>query len=281
MYWIGYILAFLATIVVGWALPLIGVAIVLPLLQIFYILQPLVAAILMILLGTLLFSYSLYRRAWWQVFLWGFLWWLGALAAALGVFHWYSLFISGILVVFLLIPGVVNPRWVNLLRWYAIGEIGFTLLFLWGQEYNLSGTSLVTASLLLVIASLVGVGAYRPFETRRLRRRIASIATIAAVLIILWNPVLHPAVKWIGNAVGQMSQAIPDSPIGRWYRVVTLRWERLEIGERAKTEAFRQLQPTLIGAHKARWEKATQQIYNLPLAPQEWEDLGIPRQADP
>jgi hypothetical protein len=209
------------------------------------------------------------------------LWWLGALTAALGVFHWYSLFIAGILVVFLLIPGVVDSRWINLLRWYAVGEIGFTLLFLWGQEYNLPGTSLVTALLLLVIATLVGAGAYRPFEARRFRRRAASFVTIAVVLLLLWNPVLHPAVKWIENAAVQVGQTISDSPIGRWYHIITLRWERLEIGERAKTESLRQLQPNLIGAHKARLEKATQQIYNLPLAPQEWEDLGIPRQADP
>jgi hypothetical protein len=107
------------------------------------------------------------------------------------------------------------------------------------------------------------------------------MATIAAVLLLLWNPVLHPTVKWVGNAVGQMSQTISDSPIGRWYRVVTLRWERLEMGERAKTEALRQLQPNLTGAHKVRLENATQQIYKLPLAPQEWEELSIPRQADP
>jgi hypothetical protein len=281
MYWIGYILAFLAAIVVWWGLPLIVVAISLPLLQILYILQPLVAAILMILLGALLVYYSLYRRVWWYVFLWGLLWWLGALAAVLGVFHWYSLFIAGILAVFLLIPGAVYHRWVNLLRWYAVAEISFTFLFLWGQEYNLPGTSLVTVVLLIITAVLVGNGAYRPFETRRLRRRIAAIATIAAFLLLLWNPVLHPAVKWIGNAAVQVGQTISDSPIGRWYHIITLRWERMEIGERAKTESLRQLQPNLIEAHKARLEKATQQIYNLPLAPEEWEDLGIPRQADP
>jgi hypothetical protein len=271
LYWIGYIIAFLAAFVVGWLVPLIVVAITLPLFQIIYIIKPLISTILMILIGVMMvyYSYSINRESWWQAILWGFLWGLGVLAAALGVFHWYSLFIAGLLFVFLLIPGLVDHRWINLLRWYAVGEIGFTLLFLWGQEYNLPGTSLVTVLFLLVIASVVGVGSYRPFEVRRISRRIAAMATILAVLLLLSNPVLYLAVK------------VSDSPIGRWYHIITLRYERMEIGERAKTESLRQLQKEIEKAHKARLEKAAQQIYNLPLSPQEWEDLGIPRQVDP
>jgi hypothetical protein len=69
--------------------------------------------------------------------------------------------------------------------------------------------------------------------------------------------------------------------LGRWYRVWVLRAERRELGEEAKTQALRQLQPTLTGAHKRRWERAIREVPQLPLAGGEWGDLGIPPQADP
>jgi hypothetical protein len=285
MYWVGYILALLATVVAGWALPLVGVAILLPLLQVVYTLQPLVAVGLMIFLGGLLVWHSAIRQAWWQTVAWGLLWGLGALTAGIGVFHWYVLLIEGFVLVVLLIPGLVAPQWANTLRWYAAGELLLTLVLLWGQGQVIPGPTLVFALLLLAVAALVGSGAYRPFEARRFRRRLSTMATVAAVLLLLWQPVIVPAVHWAGQAAqaaGQaVGQAVAVSPVGRWYHATALQWERRELGEAAKTEALRQVQRPLTEAHKARWEKGIRQIPSLPLSTGEWGDLGVPREADP
>jgi hypothetical protein len=285
MYWIGYVLALLATIVVGWALPLIGVAIVLSLLQILYTLQPFVAAGVMVLLTGLLVWYSLHRQAYWQALLWGALWVTGAVMALAGWLNWYALFIESVLLIILLVPGLVTPGWANVLRWFATGELALTLFLLWGQGQGLPGVTLVFSLLLLAIAALIGPGSLRPFEERRLRRRLAALAVLAAALLILWQPVVLPAVHWAGQAAqaaGQaVGQAVAVSPVGRWYRATALQWERQELGEAAKTEALRQLQPTLTEAHKARWEKGIRQIPSLPLSTGEWGDLGVPREADP
>jgi hypothetical protein len=281
MYWVGLLLAYLATIVVEWGLPLIGVALAMPLLQIVYTLQPLVAAGLMMIVGVLLVYYSIRLHAWWQAVVWGALWGMGVLAAGLGVFHWYSLLIEAILLIVLLIPGIVAPRWIQLLRWFAVGELGLSLLLIWGQGAKVPGVILVLSLLLLVLAGLVGSGTYRPFEARRLRRRLATLAVLAAIALILWKPVLQPTGNWLGQATGSLVQTVAASPIGRWYHVLTLKSERLELAEEAKTNGLRQLQESLTDAHRARWEKAINEIPDLPLNPDELEDLGIPQQADP
>ena len=281
MYWLGYLLAFLAAIAVGWVLPLVGVALVLPLLQVVFVLNPWVAAGLMGLLGGLLVYYSLTHQAYWQGIFWGALWGMGALTAVAGVFHWYALFLECVLVVLLIIPGIIVPTWVHLLRWYATGEIALTLLLIWGQGVGLPGTVLVMALLLIGLATLLGLGAYRPFEARRMRRRLAGLAAAAAVLLLLWQPVLIPAASWLGQIAQAAGQFISDSPLGRWYHIASLRVERREIGEAAKTAALQGLQGSLTEAHRRRWEKAVGQIPELPLSAGEWGDLGIPRDADP
>jgi hypothetical protein len=277
MYWLGYILALLATVVAGWALPLVGVAILLPLLQVLYTLQPLVAVGVMLVLAGLLVYYSISRQAWWRAGVWALLWGLGALTAALGVFHWYALFLECVLVILLLIPGVVATGWAYLLRWYAAWEIGLTLLLLWGQVQGVPGVTLVMVLLLLGFATLLGAGAYRPFEARRLRRRAAALVTIGALAILLWRPVFIPVSQWVGQAAGSVGRAVATSPIGRWYHATALRAERMELGERAKTQALRELQGPLTDAHRRRWEEAIREIPNLPLTPREWEDLGVSR----
>jgi hypothetical protein len=281
MFWLGVLLAYLAAIVVGWGVPLLGVAIVLPLLQVLDAMNAWIAAIVMILLGGLLVWYSATRQAYWQALTWGLLWGLGALTAALGVFHWYALILESVLLIILLVPGLVVPAWSGLLRWFAVGELALTLLLLWGQGAGLLGPTLVFALLLLALAVLLGAGAFRPYEARRLRRRAATLATAAAVALLLWQPVIVPAASWLGQAAQATGRAVATSPLGRWYRVWVLRAERRELGEEAKTQALRQLQPTLTGAHKRRWERAIREVPQLPLAGGEWGDLGIPPQADP
>jgi hypothetical protein len=278
-------LAWLAAVVVWWVVPLIAVSVLLPLFQVLAALNPWAAALVMLLLGALVAWYFATHGAHVQAVVWGALWGMGALAAALGVFNWYALIIEGVLLILLIIPGVVAPQWANLLRWYATGELALTLLLIWGQGAGLPGHVPVMALFLFALAALIGIGAYRPFEARRLRRRLATLAAVTAVLMLIWQPVIIPAVNWAertAEAVWQVTgQAVATSPLGWWYHSISLRAERTAIGERAKTEALRQLQGPLTDAHKRRWEEAIGRIHRLLLTPAEWGDLGIPRQADP
>jgi hypothetical protein len=278
-------LAWLAAIAVWWLVPVLAIAVLLPLIQLVAALNPWAAALVMLLIGGLIAWYFATHGAPLQSVLWGTIWGIGALMAIVGVFNWYALFLESVLIILLLVPGVVVHAWAWLLRWFAVGELALTLLLIWGQGAGLPGTVLVMALLLIGLATLLGLGAYRPFEARRMRRRLAGLAVLAAVALLLWQPVVLPAVHWAGQAAqaaGQaVGQAVAVSPVGRWYHATALQWERRELGEAAKTEALRQLQPTLTEAHKARWEKAIKEIPGLPLVPSEWGDLGIPQQADP
>jgi hypothetical protein len=274
-------LAWLAAVVVWWLVPVVGAGVLMPIFQLLAALNPWAAAVVMVLLGFLVAWYLYTHGAHVQAIAWAALWGMGAMAAVLGWLNWYALFIEGILVVILAVPGLVVPGWANLLRWYAAGEIGLTLLLLWGQGIGLPGPTLVFALLLLVLAALLGAGAYRPFEARRIRRRLATMSAAAAVVLVLWQPILIPAAGWMGHAIQAVGQTLSASPLARWYRVTALRWERREIGETAKTAALQGLQGSLTEAHRRRWEKAVGQIPELPLSAGEWGDLGIPRDADP
>jgi hypothetical protein len=281
MYWIGYLLARLAAIAVGWLVPLVVVALVLPLLQIVYIWKPIVAVVVMLIMGGLLVYYSIQRQTYWQAIVWAALWGLGVLTSFMGWLHWYVLLVEGILVVVLTLPGLVVTPWANFFRWFAAFEIGLTLLLFLGQGSGMSGSVMIISLLLIVLAALIGAGSFRPFETRRLRRNLARLAMLVPVLLVLWHPVIQPAIRWVGNAAVSVGQAVSSSPVVRWYRVWSLQTERREIGEFSKTEALRQLQTTLIEAHKARWEQGISQISSLPLSTDEWGDIGIPPEADP
>jgi hypothetical protein len=253
-------------------------------LQVLFVIQPFVAAGGMIAVGVPLVWYSLQMQIRWQAAVWGVLWWLGAVAAAFVVFHWYALIIESVVLVLLMIPGVMVGAWAGIIRWFAAGELGLTLLLLWGQVQGLPVMTLVAALLLLAVAALIGAGAYRPFEVRRLRRRTATLATLAAAALILWQPVgqllwqsASAVGQWLTGAASSVGQAVSTSALGSWYRIAALRWERRELGEKAKTESLRQLQHQLTDTHRQRLEQEIRQIPNRPLTPQEWEELGIPR----
>jgi hypothetical protein len=274
-------LAWLAAVVVWWLVPVVALLVLMPIFQLLAALNPWAAAVVMVLLGFLVAWYFATHGAHIQALTWAVIWGMGGVMALAGWLNWYALFVESVLLIILLVPGLVVPAWSGLLRWFAVGELALTLLLLWGQGAGLPGPTLVFALLLLALSALVGSGAYRPYESRRLRRRLAGLAVMAAVVLLLWQPVLYPAGQVAVDAAKATARAVADSPPARWYHVIALRWERREIGERAKTEALRQLQGPLTDAHRRRWEKGISQVPNLPLAPQEWEDLGIPQQADP
>jgi len=285
MKFLGLLLSYLATIVVSWVVPLLVVALSLPLLQFVFLLQPFVAAVVMVGLAGLFVWCSLRREATWQAVTWSLLWGVGAITAILGIFLWYSLIIECVLLMVLVIPGVVTRRWLSALRWLAIIEICLTLLFLWCQHYDIPMGMVVVAILLFIFASLVGLGALRPFEVRRLRRRVATIAFIGAVGLLLWHPVVIPTTGVVSTffktGAERISKNVSTSPVISWYTVWSLRSERRVLTEQAKTQALIQLKDTLVDYHKERLKKGISQIPSLPLAPREWEELSIPREVDP
>jgi hypothetical protein len=204
MYGIGYLLAFLAAVAVGWVVPIVGVALVLPMLQVVFVLNQWVAIALMVLSGASLMWYAVKKLELWQNIIWGALWTSGVVCAWLGVFHWYALIVSLIVLIILLIPGIVVRGWVDILRWYAIGELLLTLTFLFGQRAHIPGTIVVSAILLLALACLISAGVYRPFEVRRMKRRLATIATLTAILLFFWQPIIKPTFQWIASAAQRL-----------------------------------------------------------------------------
>ena len=273
----GYVLGFLASLTVGWLVPVFGVAVLLPLLQVIYTLQPLVAVIVMLLLAAILVWWEFSHQAIWQGITWLVLWLVGAISAALGVFHWYALIVESTLVVLLLVPGLVAPVWANLLRWFAIGEIVLTLMLLGGSWVQLPGTILVLSLLFFLASWLVGYGAYRPYEARKIRRLASRRLAIAGVLLLLWQPLVLPAWKSVPELLSGIVSAVYGSPPGMWYRMKVIQMERRLIAEEAKTGALKSLSTSLTDAHKLRYEKGIERISDIPLTTNEWKDLKVER----
>jgi hypothetical protein len=191
-YWVGYPLCFLATVVEGWLMPFFGLAIVLPFLLVIFALQPIAAAMVMIVIGGLVVWYLLDRESYWKAIVWGVVWLLGALAAVAGVLQWYALLLSGMLAVLLFIPGVVVSAWQDVLRLILAGDILLCLSYIWGSTLGISPAVAVTAGMLVLVAIFISIGTYRPFEVRRLQRSLAIFLAFAAVVLFLWRPVMVP-----------------------------------------------------------------------------------------
>jgi hypothetical protein len=172
--------------------------------------------------------------------------------------------------VVLLIPGLVVP----------VGQsspvvrrrrVGITLLFIWGQGQAIPGHPGYRCA-------PSGprrphwAGCLPPFEARRIRRWLATwppsrrsscssgsrLLPAASGWVRWWPPPRwgggtggHPPGRAAGARRGGQDPGPPPAP------------------------------GPLTEAHKARWEKAIKELPGLPLAPDEWRDLGIGRQADP
>jgi hypothetical protein len=119
---------------------------------------------------------------------------------------------------------------------------------------------------------LLGPGAYRPFEARRMRRRLAGLAA--------WRRCFSPlAAGFCRLASGGQPRPARRCPPPRWE--VVPRRPPSGGADGARREGQDGGPPPAPGplteAHKARWERNIQQIPNLPLTGGEWGDLGIPR----
>jgi hypothetical protein len=191
-YWIGYSLAYLATSVLYWLTPLLVLAIVLPLVLLIFALQPIAAAMVMIVIGGLVVWYLLDRESYWEAIVWGAVWLLGALAAVAGVLQWCALLLSGMLALLTFIPGVFAPWWLDVFRPILAGDILLCLSYIWGPTLGISPAVAVTAYMLVLVAIFISIGTYRPFEVRRLQRSLAIFFAFAAVVLFLWRPVMVP-----------------------------------------------------------------------------------------
>jgi hypothetical protein len=200
-YFIGYPNAFLTAIIMWWLIPLWEPAIALPLLLLIFALHPIVAALVMIAIGSLQVWYGISREIYWHAIARGATWFLGAIAAVAGVFQWYALLVGGISGISLFVPGVVAPAWHDVLRPIVAVDLLLSLCHIWGPALGISPTVAVTAATLMLIAVLVGVGAYRPFEIRRFRRSLAILLAFAGATLLLWRPVVVPAAQLVTSMV--------------------------------------------------------------------------------
>jgi hypothetical protein len=220
---------------------------------------------------------------------------VAAIAAAAGP-GWlgvWGLLISSILLLLLaVVPAALPLGWgrgmLNLFRLAFLTELLLSVLLI-GRQMGVIATGWIAmlSILLLALAVMLGVslgGLYTPRQLQRIGRLLVT----AAVLLLLW-PLIAPAVTagWQAttsiakDAWKAVATSISASPVGSWYKARSAAAEREAIAESSKTAALRELQGDLQRSHQERWKKAIETVPNLPLAPREWRDLGIPREADP
>ncbi len=244
-----------------------------------------IAAVILSVVTIFLATRAALRHQWVGVVFW--LLTLGSGAAAAG-FGAGSLAIWGLVMgiltagVLFAIPAAFSLSIRSALRMLLVIQLVLSLALVAREMgWVIGGWAAFTALILLGLSAVTATGSYRPYEIRRAQRLLSRWAMVAALALLLWQPVIIPTVHWL-NATGQwFTEKVVSSPLGSWYSVIASRAERMKIGEAAKTAALRDLQKLLADAHRQRWEKGIQQIPSLPLTTEEWGNLGIPREADP
>ena len=196
---IGYLLGYLSGLTVSWFIPLFGLVIMLPLFQLIYTLQPIISVLLIIFFGFLLIWWEFSHNSFWQGILWFILWFLAIVSIIFNVFHIYAIIIEMIVIILLFIPGLVVKEWVEFIRWFAVGEIIFSLILLTGSLLIIPKILLLVSILFFLASFLIGTGAYRPYEIRRMRRLISRWFMMIGLVILFWEPIISQFIKWLSS----------------------------------------------------------------------------------
>lgn len=267
------ILGLVADVVVGWLVPLVGIAILMPVMGIIIAANPTVGGVITAVLTAVISFYHIRNRMWWQLGVIG-----GILVpliimtifAPAGAILWTFFVQSIALGLLFIVPGAVLPSARRIIStWLIVGVIITTVL---------TGVVRTGGEVLLALLGLIAIGgaamflsrAARPWEIRRTQRRVGrllaalGIALVMVGLIYNWRPTI---------AVTEPPQAFKDA----WV-IISAPLHRRAMAEEQKTIALDELKEELLDAHWERFRSAFEEMKLLPLTEEEWEELGIPRQ---
>lgn len=278
---IGNVFEFLAYVIIGWAIPLISVAIAAPVFSIIITINPIIGGTIVFIVIALIGLRCIFEGMWWQLFLWLLLLLPLALlsfASPVWALYW-SLFIEsltlGILFVF---PGIVWSSFRELVKvWLFIGII---------LTSTLIGVLFTNGIVYLVLLGFIILGgammlfskAARPWEIRRAQRRVGKILSTLGIVILL-SGIFLPIIKKIHFSEIDIPKPIKN--IGNTITLQTEKWviqtQRSLVGEQIKTNTLQELTPEIQQNHRKRWKNLINRIPEAPPSSQEWEELGVPQ----
>lgn len=269
------IVGLVADVVVGWLVPLVGIAILMPVMGIIIAANQTVGSVITAVLTAVIAYHHIRNRMWWQLgVIGGILVPLIILAifAPAGAILWTFFIQSIALGLLFLVPGAIIPSARRVITAWLIGGIILTTV--------LTGVVRTGGEVLFAFLGLIALGgaaiffsrAARPWEIRRAQRRVGrllaalGIALIFVGLLYNWRPTI---------AVPEPPQAFKDA----WV-VISAPLHRRAVAEEQKTKALSELADDLRKAHWDRFFWSIRKIPSFPLTEEEWEELGIPKQVE-
>jgi len=190
---------------------------------------------------------------------WSILWGLGINLLALGVLC--------------LIPGSVLPSTRGPLTAAILAATVFHAVLsftVWSQ-----GMVFFTAIGLLAVAmgTLLFSRVARPWEIRRAQRSAGRLIILTGIILIILGLII-PRISMTNISAHRPLVSVWET-LSNHAETMALYSKRVLLGERAKTNALSELESQLQQAHKARWQRAVQQISDVPLTTRELQELGI------
>lgn len=267
------ILGLVADVMVGWLVPLVGIAILMPVMGIIIAANQTVGSVITAVLTAVIAYHHIRNRMWWQLGV------IGGILVPLIIMTIFApstailwtFFIQSIaLGLLFLVPGAIIPSARRVITAWLIGGIILTTV--------LTGVVRTGGEIVLALLGLIALGgaavffsrAARPWEVRRTQRRVGrllaalGIALIFVGLLYNWRPTINITPQAFKDAWG-----VIFAPI-----------HRRAMAEEQKTIALDELKEELLDAHWERFRSAFEEMKLLPLTEEEWEELGIPRQVE-
>lgn len=273
---IWQLIGLLADFIIGWLIPLVVGATLMPVLSILIAANPVLGGVVTSGILILLAYHHIHHRMWWQLIVIGGIF-LPLITLVIFTPQWailWTFFVQSIaLVLLLIIPGAIIPAARRIIiSWLVIGAV-ITLV--------LSVVIITGGRVFPTILGLIALGcgtvllsrAARPWEIRRTQRRAGNLLTALGIALVFLGLLYNWRPKIV---VPEPPQVFKDT----WV-VISAPIHRRAVTEEQKTKALEGLSSELISSHRQRWETGIKQIPTLPLSGEEWNELGVPREVDP
>jgi len=266
---IGKLIGLFLRVVVGWAVPILIFLILDFILQITYIFNKLFSLIILTASSLPFLYYYYIKRYQIQFYLFVvvflILCFFNLLDIILGnnVFIYILILFNVLFTLILLVPGIVYEDYRRVIKFILIFEVIYQIIILYSLKTFLPIYHLILVLLLVAFSLMNLIPVLRPFEERNLRRKVAFISLLIAV-IILFSPFLNK-ISLKENVVYKIMYISFISKIDKEYEM-----------EKMKNKIISELYSNLKEAHIKRYKNFIEKyVPEIPLNNQEKRALGI------